>query len=147
MERSGLTEFCRARRTPGRIFPAAQPQMEFTTTKVVPGWASAASTSSAVRASLIPTRVSSSRMGITMISGYIRGSSGAWWCLPSLYLAAWRSATAWTDPPKRLGSAWPGGPSVFFLLAGAFEGEVFDDIVVVLLQLGEQPFVGEIEWP
>jgi len=49
--------------------------------------------------------------------------------------------------PKRLGSSWPGVPSIFFLLPGAFEGEVFDDIVVVLLQLGEQPFVGEIEWP
>jgi hypothetical protein len=61
-------------RTPGRILPAAQPQMELTTSMVVPGWASAASTSSAVRVSLIPARVSSSRMGITISSGYMYAS-------------------------------------------------------------------------
>ena len=42
------------------------------TTMVVPGSLTALSTSSAVRVSLIPRRVSSSRIGMTMISGYIR---------------------------------------------------------------------------
>ena len=63
-----------ATRTPGRILPAAQPQMELTTSRVVPGWASAASTSSAVRVSVIPARTSSSRMGITINSGYMFAS-------------------------------------------------------------------------
>ena len=70
-----------ASRTPGRILPAAQPQIELTTSRVVPGWASAASTSSAVRVSLIPARTSSSRMGMTIISGYIVTSG--------MGLAAW----------------------------------------------------------
>jgi hypothetical protein len=62
---------CIASRTPGRILPAAHPQIEFTTTIVVPGCASAASTSDALRTSFSPARVSSSRIGITIISGYI----------------------------------------------------------------------------
>src|SRR6202000_2014219 len=60
-----------------RILPAAQPQIELTTTIVVPGFANAASTSSAVRASLIPARANSSRIGITIISGYIRFCSSS----------------------------------------------------------------------
>src|SRR6185312_15303581 len=72
MDWSGTTEFCKATRTAGRILPAAHPHTEFTTTIVVPGWASAASTSSAVRVSLIPARVNSSRIGMTMTSGYIK---------------------------------------------------------------------------
>jgi hypothetical protein len=50
--------------------------MEFTTTIVVPGCASAESTSSAVRVSLIPARTSSSRLGITISSGYMNASGG-----------------------------------------------------------------------
>ena len=34
---SGFTAFCIASRTPGRILPAAHPQIEFTTNMVVPG--------------------------------------------------------------------------------------------------------------
>ena len=52
--------------------PAAHPQMEFTTTIVVPGrFFKALSTSSVVSSSSIPRRVSSSRIGTTIISGYI----------------------------------------------------------------------------
>jgi hypothetical protein len=67
----GLGPCCSASRTPGRILPAAQPQIEFTTSMVVPGTASAASTSAAVRASATPALVNSSRIGITINSGYI----------------------------------------------------------------------------
>src|ERR1700761_2883663 len=66
-----LAALWRARRTPGRILPAAQPQMELTTTMVVPGCLRALSTSSAVRASWMPARGSSSRIGMTISSGYI----------------------------------------------------------------------------
>src|SRR5260370_3139352 len=45
--------------------------MEFTPPIGGPGCASAESTSAAVRASAMPARVSSSRIGITIISGYI----------------------------------------------------------------------------
>jgi hypothetical protein len=51
---------------------------------VVPGWANAASTSSALRVSLIPARTSSSRMGITISSGYM-SASGWESCLISFY--------------------------------------------------------------
>src|SRR6185503_10148854 len=81
MDWSGTTEFCMATRTAGRILPAAQPQMEFTTTIVVPAWASAASTSSAVRVSWMPARVSSSRIGMTMTSGYMIVSLPLFWIL------------------------------------------------------------------
>src|SRR5664279_3514542 len=75
--RSGRAEFCNARRTPGRIFPAAHPHTELTTTSAVPLLsASAASTSAAVRNSCAPARVSSSRMGIIRISGYILAPVG-----------------------------------------------------------------------
>src|SRR5215467_1070332 len=60
-----------AARTPGRILPAAHPHTEFTTTMVVPFWASAFSTSAAVRASAMPAEVSSWRIGAIIISGYI----------------------------------------------------------------------------
>src|SRR5258708_4966241 len=55
--------------------PAAHPQIELTTTMVVPFSAMAFSTSSAVRASAIPAAVSSWRIGATIISGYIGNSS------------------------------------------------------------------------
>jgi hypothetical protein len=64
-----------AARTPGRILPAAHPQMEFTTTISVPFWLIAFSTSAAVRASSMPPAVSSWRMGATIPSGYISLSS------------------------------------------------------------------------
>src|SRR5262245_18060884 len=52
--------------------PAAHPQTEFTTIMVVPGWlVTTRSTSAAVRNSCTPALVSSSRMGISMRSGYI----------------------------------------------------------------------------
>jgi hypothetical protein len=52
--------------------PAAHPQIEFTTTIVVPGqFFKAWSTSSDVRSSSMPSRVNSSRIGMTIISGYI----------------------------------------------------------------------------
>lgn len=37
------------------------------------------------------------------------------------------------------------GPLATFLLRGRFEGQVFDDIFVVALQLGKQAFVAQIE--
>src|ERR1700686_697054 len=65
-------EFCSAMRTAGRMRPAAHPQIEFTTTIVVPGrFFTARSTSSGVLSSSIPRRVSSSRIGTTIISGYM----------------------------------------------------------------------------
>src|SRR5271155_3729491 len=55
--------------------PAAHPQIEFTITIAIPDWPfKARSTASAVRSSSIPRRVNSSRIGITIISGYIVGS-------------------------------------------------------------------------
>ena len=53
----------------GRAFRAAQPHTEFTTTSVVPGSAKVLSTSSTVRSSWMPARVSSSRIGRRRISG------------------------------------------------------------------------------
>src|SRR5436309_35404 len=61
-----------ARPTAGRIFPAAQPQTEFTTIMTVPFAVAFFSTSAAVRASAIPKRVSSSRMGAIIGSGYMQ---------------------------------------------------------------------------
>src|ERR1700674_615755 len=69
---TGLIAFCKARRTAGRMRPAAHPQIEFTTTIVVPdSFCTKRSTSAALRSSSIPRRVSSSRIGITIISGYM----------------------------------------------------------------------------
>ena len=63
-------------RTAGRILPAAQPQIEFTITMTVP-WVffRTSSTSPAVRSSCTPRRVSSSRIGRTISSGYAIGTS------------------------------------------------------------------------
>src|SRR6516164_7948947 len=58
-------------RTAGRMRPAAHPQTEFTIIIVVPAAAAARSTSAAVRSSCTPALVSSSRMGISMSSGYM----------------------------------------------------------------------------
>src|SRR5215469_18717238 len=69
--RSGRALLRNAARTPGRILPAAHPHTQFTTTLTVPFWATAASTSAAVRASAIPAEVSSCRIGAIIISGYI----------------------------------------------------------------------------
>ena len=54
---------------PGRALPAAQPHTEFTTSSVVPGRATAASTASGVRSSSKPSTVSSSRIGAMKCSG------------------------------------------------------------------------------
>src|SRR5258707_8849708 len=57
--------------------PAAHPQTELTTIMVVPAWVvTARSTSSAVRSSCTPALVSSSRMGMSMSSGYIAAPLG-----------------------------------------------------------------------
>ena len=58
---------------PGRAFPAAQPQTEFTTIITVPFVRTASSTSAGVRSSLTPRRVSSARIGATNGSGYGMG--------------------------------------------------------------------------
>jgi len=66
---SGLASFWSAMVTAGRALRAAQPQIEFTTTNVVPGASlSVPSTCSGVRSSSNPIRVSSWRMGATMRS-------------------------------------------------------------------------------
>src|SRR5579872_2241229 len=78
-KRSGRAEFCKAVRTAGRRRPAAQPQIEFTITRVVPCAAcNLLSTSFAVFNSSTPKRVRSSRMGITIISGYISHPEPSW---------------------------------------------------------------------
>ena len=78
-ERSGRDPFCKAVRTAGRRRPAAQPQIELTITRVVPCCAcSLLSTSLALFNSSTPRRVSSSRMGITIISGYISHPGPGW---------------------------------------------------------------------
>src|SRR5690606_21656977 len=56
---------------PGRALAAAQPQTEFTTTNVVPAFAKALSTASAVCNSSKPTLVKSSRIGFTNSGGCI----------------------------------------------------------------------------
>src|SRR5690606_13770403 len=68
--RSGRVACSRANAMPGRARPAAHPQTEFTTIIVVPGAVAAASTSAAVRSSVTPRRVSSSRIGAIRNSGY-----------------------------------------------------------------------------
>src|SRR6266478_4878598 len=73
---SRLIECSRAMRTAGRMRPAAHPQTEFTTIMVVPDWVAARSTSAAVRSSSTPALVSSSRIGMSMSSGYIRAPLG-----------------------------------------------------------------------
>src|SRR6185312_1151323 len=67
----GTRSCSRAKATAGRALRAAQPQIELTTTNVAPGASrSVASTSSAVRSSRTPSRVSSSRIGVTNRSSY-----------------------------------------------------------------------------
>ncbi len=56
---------------PGLAVPAAQPQTEFTITKVVPFLDIAVSTSSLVYNASKPAFVNSSRIGFTNSSGYI----------------------------------------------------------------------------
>src|SRR5882762_8695995 len=74
---SGRVGCCKAARTAGRMRPAAHPQTELTTIMVVPAWVvTARSTSSAVRSSCTPALVSSSRMGMSMSSGYIAAPLG-----------------------------------------------------------------------
>src|SRR5947207_14385932 len=68
---SGRARWERASATAGRAFPAAQPQIELTTTKAVPrAGPRTASTSSGVLISLKPKLVSSSLIGWTISSGY-----------------------------------------------------------------------------
>ena len=57
--------------TPGLAFAAAQPQTEFTTTKVVPSALIAASIVYTSLTCLKPTAVNSSRIGCTNSAGYI----------------------------------------------------------------------------
>src|SRR5690606_16850974 len=68
---SGRLIFCKLILAPGRALAAAQPQTELTTTSVVPSFANAVSTASAVCNSSKPTLVKSSRMGFTNSAGYI----------------------------------------------------------------------------
>ena len=68
---SGFLSNCKEATAPGLAVPAAQPQTEFTITKVVPFVAIAASTSSAEYKAEKPLFVSSSRIGFTNSSGYI----------------------------------------------------------------------------
>ena len=68
---SGRFAFCKLCLAPGRALAAAQPQTEFTTTKVVPSFAMADSTASTVCNSSKPTFVRSSRIGFTNSAGYI----------------------------------------------------------------------------
>jgi hypothetical protein len=65
--------------TAGRALAAAQPHTELTTTKVVPlESARYLSTSAAVRVSLMPSSVSSLRMGAIISSSYIIAASYSW---------------------------------------------------------------------
>src|SRR5690606_18527719 len=68
---SGFLLFAKLILAPGLAFAAAQPQTEFTTTRAVPGFAKAASTSSGVCNSSKPTFVNSSFIGFTNSAGYI----------------------------------------------------------------------------
>src|SRR5436190_7968349 len=63
-------------RTAGRAILAAQPQMEFTTTRVVPFSFSFSSTSPADLSSSKPIWVSSARIGCTSSSGYMPADIG-----------------------------------------------------------------------
>src|ERR1017187_9122697 len=56
--------------TPGLALPAAQPQTELTTTSVVPGRATAASTSAAALSGVTPHCESSSHIGRTASGSY-----------------------------------------------------------------------------
>jgi len=67
----GLFAFCKLTLAAGLALAAAQPQTEFTTTKVVLSFAIAASTASAVCNSSKPTLVKSSRIGFTNSGGYM----------------------------------------------------------------------------
>jgi len=67
----GRFSFSKLIRAPGLAFAAAQPQTEFTTTKVVPSFAIALSTASVVCNSSKPTFVKSARIGFTNSGGYI----------------------------------------------------------------------------
>ena len=69
--RSGLTSDLAAAMAAGRAEPAAQPQTEFTTTKVVPCAVIEETTSSGVFVSVYPLFASSARMGAIISSGYI----------------------------------------------------------------------------
>src|SRR5690606_2062630 len=68
---SGFFSFARDMLAPGRALAAAQPQTEFTTTRVVPSFFKASLTSFAVCNSEKPTFVRSSRIGFTNSAGYI----------------------------------------------------------------------------
>src|SRR5579872_392291 len=66
-----MTVFWSALVTPGLAPPAAQPQTELTTRSVVPGMATAASTSAAALRGLTPHCESSSHIGRTASGSYI----------------------------------------------------------------------------
>src|ERR1700683_2680820 len=65
-----MTVFCSALVTPGLAPPAAQPQTELTTRSVVPGMATAASTSAAALRGITPHCESSSHIGRTASGSY-----------------------------------------------------------------------------
>src|SRR5208282_2612638 len=67
---SGMTLFWSALVTPGLAPPAAQPQTELTTSSVVPGMATAASTSAAALRGVTPHCESSSHIGRTASGSY-----------------------------------------------------------------------------
>src|SRR5690606_35630397 len=68
---SGFLLFCMLNLAAGLALAAAQPQTEFTTTRVVPSFFSAFSTASLVYSSSNPAVAKSARMGFTNSSGYI----------------------------------------------------------------------------
>src|ERR1019366_5541410 len=67
---SGMTAFWSALVTPGLAPPAAQPQTELTTRSMVPGMATAASTSAAALSGVTPHWESSSHIGRTASGSY-----------------------------------------------------------------------------
>src|SRR6056297_484763 len=67
----GFLLFCRLNLAAGLALAAAQPQTEFTTTKVVPSFFKASLTASLVCSSSNPAPAKSSRIGFTNSSGYI----------------------------------------------------------------------------
>jgi|GEM_PF-5007740 hypothetical protein len=70
-KRSGVCGLLRLILAPGRAFPAAQPQTEFTITRVVPSAFRASLTAWAVYSSSNPASTKSNLMGRTNSSGYI----------------------------------------------------------------------------
>src|ERR1017187_1456810 len=79
-----MTVFWSALVTPGLAPPAAQPQTELTTRSVVPGMATAASTSAAALRGITPHCESSSHIGRTASGSYIGCILNPPFCSPGL---------------------------------------------------------------